>query len=121
MSEVAALVTSPAPAFLPCFSSRSFRFSAEPTARYVVAESLRSVASIRSRLRGLKDALGTLSVAALNQTETIEDFKREYDKTRSIAAVNRTLAILRHACSPLVSATFSREDVASTSSRRSAP
>jgi integrase len=65
--------------------------------RYVVAESLRSIASIRSRLRGLKDALGALSVAALNQTETIEDFKCEYGKTRSIAAVNRTLAILRHA------------------------
>jgi integrase len=65
--------------------------------RYVVAESLRSVASIRSRLHGLKDALGALPVAALNQTETIEDFKREYGKARSIAAVNRTLGILRHA------------------------
>jgi len=65
--------------------------------RYVVAESLRSVASIRSRLRGLKDALGARPVAALNQTETIEDFKREYGKIRSIAAVNRTLGILRHA------------------------
>lgn len=65
--------------------------------RYVVAESLRSVASIRSRVRGLKDALGTRPVAALNQTETIEDFKLEYGKTRSIAAVNRTLGILRHA------------------------
>lgn len=65
--------------------------------RYVLAESLRSVASIRSRLRGLKDALGERPVTALNQTETIEDFKREYGKTRSIAAVNRTLGILRHA------------------------
>jgi hypothetical protein len=35
--------------------------------RYVIAESLRSVASIRSRLRGLKDALGALPVGALNQ------------------------------------------------------
>jgi integrase len=65
--------------------------------RYVVAESLRSVASIRSRLGSLKDALGTLSIGVLERTETIEDFKREYAKTRSIAAVNRTLAILRHA------------------------
>src|SRR5262245_23695883 len=55
--------------------------------RYVVAESLRSVASIRSRLDSLKDALGTLSVGALERTETIEDFKHEYGKTRSIAAV----------------------------------
>jgi integrase len=65
--------------------------------RYVVAESLRSVASIRSRLGSLKDAVGMLSVGALARTETIEDFKREYGKTRSIAAVNRTLGILRHA------------------------
>jgi integrase len=65
--------------------------------RYVVAESLRSVASIRSRLAALKDALGELPVAALERTETIEDFKREYGKARSIAAVNRTLGILRHA------------------------
>jgi hypothetical protein len=59
--------------------------------RYVVAESLRSVASIRSRLGSLKDALGALPVGALERTETIEDFKHEYSKTRSIAAVNRTL------------------------------
>ena len=62
-----------------------------------MAESLRSVASIRSRLGSLKDAMGTLPVGALERTETIEDFKREYGKTRSIAAVNRTLGILRHA------------------------
>ena len=65
--------------------------------RYVVAESLRSVASIRSRLGALKDALGAVPVGALERTETIEDFKREYGKARSIAAVNRTLGILRHA------------------------
>jgi integrase len=65
--------------------------------RYVVAESLRSVASIRSRLAALKDALGTLPVSALERTDTIEDFKREYGKTRSLVAVNRTLGILRHA------------------------
>lgn len=65
--------------------------------RYVVAEGLRSVASIRSRVAALKDAIGDLPVAALERAETIEDFKREYGKTRSIAAVNRTLGILRHA------------------------
>jgi hypothetical protein len=65
--------------------------------RYVVAESLRSVASIRSRLGSLKDALGALPVGALERTDTIEDFKCEYGKTRSVAAVNRTLGILRHA------------------------
>jgi hypothetical protein len=65
--------------------------------RYVVAESLRSIASIRSRVAALKDALGTLPVTALERTDTIEDFKREYGKTRSLAAVNRTLGILRHA------------------------
>jgi integrase len=65
--------------------------------RYVVAESLRSVASIRSRLGSLKNALGNLAVTALERPETIEDFKHEYGKTRSVAAINRTLAILRHA------------------------
>jgi integrase len=65
--------------------------------RYVVAESLRSVASIRSRLGSLKEALGALPVAALERTETIEDFKQAYGQGRSIAAVNRTLGILRHA------------------------
>ena len=65
--------------------------------RYVVAESLRSIASIRSRLAALKEGLGTLPVSALERTDTIEDFKREYGKTRSLAAVNRTLSILRHA------------------------
>jgi integrase len=65
--------------------------------RYVVAESLRSVASIRSRLTALKNALGTLPVNALERSDTIEDFKRQYGETRSVAAVNRTLGILRHA------------------------
>ena len=64
--------------------------------RYVVAESLRSAASIRSRLGGLKDALGAFPVGALERTDTIEDFKLEYGTTRSVAAVNRTLGILRH-------------------------
>lgn len=53
--------------------------------RYVVAEGLRSVASIRSRIAALKDALRTLPVAALERTETIEEFKRQYGQTRSIA------------------------------------
>src|SRR5260370_37193268 len=65
--------------------------------RYVVAESLRSVMSIRSRLAALKEGLGTLPVSALERTDTIEDFKREYGQSRSLAAVNRTLGILRHA------------------------
>src|SRR5438128_11398715 len=45
--------------------------------RYVVAESLRSIVSIRSRLAALKEGLGTLPVNALERTDTIEDFKRE--------------------------------------------
>jgi integrase len=65
--------------------------------RYVVAESLRSIASIRSRLAALKEGLDTLPVSALERTDTIEDFKRDYGQTRSLAAVNRTLGILRHA------------------------
>jgi integrase len=65
--------------------------------RYVVAESLRSVASIRSRLGSLKDALGALPVGVLERTVTIEDFKRAYGQDRSITSVNRTLGILRHA------------------------
>lgn len=65
--------------------------------RYVVAESLRSVASIRSRLAALKAALGTLPVSELERVDPIEDFKRSYGETKSTASVNRTLAILRHA------------------------
>jgi integrase len=65
--------------------------------RYVVAESLRSVASIRSRIGALKAALGSLPVLALERIDPIEDFKREYAATKSSASVNRTLAILRHA------------------------
>jgi hypothetical protein len=40
--------------------------------RYVVAKGLRSVASIRSRLAALKDAIGELPVAALERAEAIE-------------------------------------------------
>ncbi|HYT65498.1 MAG TPA: tyrosine-type recombinase/integrase [Vicinamibacterales bacterium] len=65
--------------------------------RYVVAESLRSVASIRSRIGALKSGLGLLPVLALERIDPIEDFKREYGATKSTASVNRTLAILRHA------------------------
>src|SRR6266498_296733 len=64
--------------------------------RYIVAESLRSIVSIRSRLAALKEGLGTLPVSTLERTDTIEDFKRDYGQTRSLAAVNRTLGILRH-------------------------
>jgi hypothetical protein len=65
--------------------------------RYVVAESLRSVASIRSRLSALKTSLGNLPVSELERVDPIEDFKRTYAETKSTASVNRTLAILRHA------------------------
>ena len=65
--------------------------------RYVVAESLRSVASIRSRVAALKAALGTLPVSELERVDPIEDFKRSYGEAKSTASVNRTLAILRHA------------------------
>ena len=65
--------------------------------RYVVAESLKSVASIRSRLSTLKAFLGQLPVSELEQVDPIEDFKRLYAETTSTASVNRTLAILRNA------------------------
>ncbi len=65
--------------------------------RYVVAESLRSVASIRSRLTALKEALGSLPVADLEKIDPIEDFKRAYAATKSVASVNRALGVLRHA------------------------
>jgi integrase len=65
--------------------------------RYVVAESLRSAASIRSRLGTLKASLGTLPVLTLERVDPIEDFKRAYGEMKSTASVNRTLAILRHA------------------------
>ncbi len=65
--------------------------------RYVAAESLRSAASIRSRIATLKNSLGTLPVLALERIDPIEDFKRTYAETKSTASVNRTLAILRHA------------------------
>lgn len=65
--------------------------------RYVVADSLRSLASIRSRLAALKEALGERPVEDLERVEPIEDFKREYAESKSLASVNRTLAILRHA------------------------
>jgi integrase len=65
--------------------------------RYVVTESLRSIASLRSRLGALKAALGNLPVLELERIDPIEDFKRAYGETRSVASVNRTLAILRHA------------------------
>ncbi len=44
--------------------------------RYVVAESLRSAASIRSRLNAVKSVLGALPAKSLERTEPIEDFKR---------------------------------------------
>jgi integrase len=65
--------------------------------RYVLAESLRSAASIRSRLAALKNSLGALPVSELERVDPIEDFKRSYGDTKSTASVNRTLAILRHA------------------------
>src|SRR6267142_2593512 len=51
--------------------------------RYVVAESLRSVASIRSRLAALKASLGELPVSELERVDPIEDFKRSYGETKS--------------------------------------
>ena len=72
------------------------RFWTRTHDRYVVAESLRVVASIRSHLAALKDALGTLPVSELERVDPIEDFKRSYGETPT-ASVNRTLAILRHA------------------------
>ncbi len=62
--------------------------------RYVVAESLKSSASIRSRLAALKVSLGALPVSELERVDPIEDFKRLYADPNIcgalIQAANRT-------------------------------
>jgi len=63
---------------------------------WVEAENLRSIASVKSRLRVLKAELGDLPVEALNTTKHIQILKAKLLKRRSLATTNRTLAVLRH-------------------------
>jgi integrase len=65
--------------------------------RYVRAERLKSAASVISRLGALKARLGERPVRDLERVEVIEDFKVAFGKGRTIATVNRTLGVLRHA------------------------
>ena len=65
--------------------------------RYVRAERLKSAASVMSRLGALKAHLGERPVRDLERVEVIEDFKVAFGKGRTIATVNRTLGVLRHA------------------------
>jgi len=62
--------------------------------RYVEAEPLKSRASARSRLKILKAHMGDLPATALEQPQTIEDFKSAY--VRKPATINRFLSQLRH-------------------------
>ena len=64
--------------------------------RYVDEESLKSRASIVSRLNLLKRHIGHLAVKELEKPTTIEDFKHAY-RGRALATTNRVLAHLRHA------------------------
>ena len=65
---------------------------------YVEGESLKSKASIVSRLNLVKRHLGHLDVKTLESPTTIEDFKLAY-RGRTLASVNRVLSHLRHAIS----------------------
>jgi integrase len=65
--------------------------------RYVRAERLKSAASVISRLGALKAHLGERPVRDLERVEVIEEFKIAFGKGRTIATVNRTLGVLRHA------------------------
>ena len=67
-------------------------------ARYVDPESLKSRASVVSRLNLLKRHLGHLALKELEKPSTIEDFKGAY-RGRTLATMNRVLAHLRHAIS----------------------
>jgi integrase len=62
--------------------------------RYVEADALKSRASIRSRFNILTTHMGDLPATALEQPQTIEDFRSGY--IRKAATTNRFLSQLRH-------------------------
>jgi hypothetical protein len=67
--------------------------------RYVKPRSLRSAASVRSRIGVLKANLGELPVCALERPEPINRFKTEseYAEDAELATVHRVLEVLRTA------------------------
>jgi integrase len=64
---------------------------------YVEAEALRSAATIKGRLKAVKDVLGELPVAVLEKPAEIYRFKAGYRHGHNIATVNRALSTLRAA------------------------
>ena len=65
--------------------------------RYVEAEGLRSIASVRSRIKTLKEHLGDLALDELEKPDAIQEFKATYRQDHDIASVNRALGVLRAA------------------------
>jgi integrase len=64
---------------------------------YVEAEGLRDPATIKGRLKAIKQTLGDLPVTVLERSADILRFKAVYRKGRQVATVNRALSILRAA------------------------
>jgi len=64
---------------------------------YVEAEGLRSRATIKGRLKAVRNVLGELPVTVLEKTEQIQRFKAAYRQGHQIATVNRALSTLRAA------------------------
>lgn len=64
---------------------------------YVEAEGLIDPMTVRSRLKAVKETIGTLPVSVLEKPAEILRFKAVYRKGREIATVNRALSTLRAA------------------------
>ena len=64
---------------------------------HVEPEGLRSVATVKGRLKTLRQYLGHLPLKALERPDEILEFKADYRGKRSIATVNRVLSQLRSA------------------------
>jgi integrase len=64
---------------------------------HVQAEGLRDPATIQSRLKAIKTAIGHLPVTALEKPADILRFKAAFRKGREISTVNRALSVLRAA------------------------
>ncbi len=65
--------------------------------QHIDAEQLRSRATVKSRMKGINDIIGTDPATALERQETIMRFKGEFAKGRQVATVNRSLSLLRAA------------------------
>ena len=64
---------------------------------YAQAEGLRTTATIKGRLKAIKDTLGDLPVTALEKPAEVLRFKAAYRKGHEVATVNRALGTLRAA------------------------